>query len=61
VLHHARSETVYGLTTAATVWIAAALGIACALAAWTLVLSGLILALSILFGLDWLDRFLLKR
>jgi putative Mg2+ transporter-C (MgtC) family protein len=61
VLHHTRSETVYGLTTAATVWIAAALGIACALAAWTLVLSGLILALSILFGLDWLDRFLLKR
>jgi putative Mg2+ transporter-C (MgtC) family protein len=46
---------VYGLTTAATVWMAAALGIACALAAWTLVLTGVALTLIILFGLGWIE------
>jgi putative Mg2+ transporter-C (MgtC) family protein len=61
VLHHARSETVYGLTTAATVWVTAALGIACALAAWTLVVSGLVLALAILFGLNWVEQRLFAK
>jgi putative Mg2+ transporter-C (MgtC) family protein len=61
VLRHPREETVYGLTTAATVWIAGALGIACALAAWTLVVSGLVLALAILFGLGWVERRLLTK
>jgi putative Mg2+ transporter-C (MgtC) family protein len=37
VLRDRQSGTVEGLTTAATVWIAAALGIACGLAAWTTV------------------------
>jgi putative Mg2+ transporter-C (MgtC) family protein len=61
VLHQPRAHTVYGLTTAATVWVTAALGIACALAAWTVVAAGLVLALAILFGLDWLERRLLPR
>ena len=51
VLHDLRSRTVYGLTTAASVWVTAALGIACALAAWELVLTGVVLTLVILFGL----------
>src|SRR5690606_35109403 len=34
VLRDTGSKMVYGLTTAATVWMTAALGIACALAAW---------------------------
>jgi putative Mg2+ transporter-C (MgtC) family protein len=37
VLHDRKSETIKGLTTAATVWVTAALGIACALAAWRIV------------------------
>ena len=37
ILRDAQSKTVEGLTTAATVWVAAALGIACGLAAWTAV------------------------
>jgi putative Mg2+ transporter-C (MgtC) family protein len=61
VLRHRGSETVYGLTTAATVWVTAALGIACALAAWTLVVSGLLLALAILFGLNWVEQRLLAK
>jgi putative Mg2+ transporter-C (MgtC) family protein len=56
VLHHTRSQSVHGLTTAATVWVTAALGIACALAAWTLVVSGVVLSLAILFGLGWVER-----
>jgi putative Mg2+ transporter-C (MgtC) family protein len=61
VLRHRGSETVYGLTTAATVWVTAALGIACALAAWTLVVSGLLLALAILFGLNWVEQRLFAK
>lgn len=55
VLRDQRSGTVYGLTTAATVWVTAALGIACALAAWHLVLTGVVLTLIILFGLGWVE------
>jgi putative Mg2+ transporter-C (MgtC) family protein len=55
VLHDQKSATVLGLTTAATVWVTAAIGIACALAAWTLVLSGAVLTLTILFGVGWLE------
>lgn len=55
ILRDRQSQTIYGLTTAATVWVTAALGIACALAAWTLVLAGTILALTILLGLRWIE------
>jgi putative Mg2+ transporter-C (MgtC) family protein len=55
VLRDKESGVVKGLTTAATVWVTAALGIACALAAWHLVLSGVALTLIILFGLGWLE------
>lgn len=46
---------VHGLTTAATVWVTAALGMACALADWTVVIAGTALALAILFGLGWIE------
>jgi putative Mg2+ transporter-C (MgtC) family protein len=55
VLRDTKSGTVRGLTTAATVWVTAALGIACALAAWHLVLSGVAITLLILFGLGWIE------
>jgi putative Mg2+ transporter-C (MgtC) family protein len=61
VLHDQRSMTVQGLTTAATVWVTAALGIACALAAWTLVLTAVLLTLLILFGLGWVEKRLLSK
>jgi putative Mg2+ transporter-C (MgtC) family protein len=48
ILRNPARGTVEGLTTAATVWIAAALGIACALDAWLLVITGTVLAFIIL-------------
>lgn len=56
VLRDRSSGNVSGLTTAATVWITAALGIACALADWPLVATGLLLTLGILFGLGWIEK-----
>ncbi len=61
VLRDRSSATVHGLTTAATVWITAALGIACALADWTLVFGGLILTLALLFGLGWIEQRMLPK
>ena len=36
ILHHATNGRVHGLTTAASVWMTAALGVLCDLAAWKL-------------------------
>jgi putative Mg2+ transporter-C (MgtC) family protein len=55
VLRDTKSRTVEGLTTASTVWIAAALGIACGLGAWTVAVTGTILALVFLVLFEWLE------
>jgi putative Mg2+ transporter-C (MgtC) family protein len=55
ILRDAQARTVEGLTTAATVWVTAALGIACGLAAWTIVAVALILALVLLVVLGWME------
>ena len=55
ILRDASHRRVEGLTTAATVWMAAALGIACGLAAWAVVAAALGLALIVLAGLGWLE------
>ena len=51
ILRDTSTNKVHGLTTATTVWIAAGLGIACALADWIVVTTGLALALVILIVL----------
>ena len=56
ILRDRTKGTVEGLTTAATVWMSAALGIACGLAAWTVMGIAIVLALAALVGLHWLDR-----
>ncbi|CCD90804.1 Protein srpB [Bradyrhizobium sp. ORS 375] len=56
ILRDQRAKTVRGLTTAATVWIAAGLGIACALGAWLLVGAAIAITLLVLFGMGWLER-----
>jgi putative Mg2+ transporter-C (MgtC) family protein len=43
------------------VWVSAALGIACALADWTLVLAGVVLTLVILFGLGWIEARMMSK
>jgi putative Mg2+ transporter-C (MgtC) family protein len=56
ILRDRDAKTVHGLTTAATVWIAAGLGIACALGAWLLVVTAIAITLLVLFVLGWLER-----
>ena len=56
ILRDARARTVEGLTTAATVWITAALGIACGLGAWVTVGISVVLALALLAGLPILEQ-----
>lgn len=55
ILRDTETGTVQGLTTAASVWVTAALGIACAMAAWHLVLIGVVLTLAVLAGLGWVE------
>lgn len=61
VLFRKESGEVEGLTTAATVWVTAALGIACALASWTVVAVGVGLSLAVLVLLHPLDFWVDKR
>jgi putative Mg2+ transporter-C (MgtC) family protein len=51
ILHDRGGRTVHGLTTAASVWISAALGIAAGLGAWIVLIAGAALALlTLVFG-----------
>jgi putative Mg2+ transporter-C (MgtC) family protein len=52
ILYRTSDETVHGLTTAAAIWVTAAMGVLCGLAAWRIVgvAAPLILALLILGG-----------
>ena len=56
ILRDTSTNRVHGLTTATTVWIAAALGIACGLGEWVIALLGLVLALVILIVLKRFER-----
>ena len=56
ILRNPARGTVEGLTTAATVWISASLGIACALDAWLLVITGTVLAFIILQALPMIEQ-----
>src|SRR5262245_8021725 len=56
ILHDTEARRVEGLPTAATVWMTAALGIACGLAAWTTVGLAVVLALLLLYAGIWVER-----
>jgi putative Mg2+ transporter-C (MgtC) family protein len=56
ILRDAQARTVEGLTTAATVWVTAALGIACGLAAWRIVAVGVGVSLFLLAIIGWTER-----
>lgn len=60
ILRDARARTVEGLTTAATVWVTAALGIACGLGRWNVVVVGVAIALFLLVAVAWIEAFLSK-
>ena len=48
VILHTEGRTVVGLTTAATIWVAAALGISCAVGQWRVAGSAVLIALAVL-------------
>jgi putative Mg2+ transporter-C (MgtC) family protein len=60
ILRDTQTRTVEGLTTAATVWVTAALGIACGLARWNVVVVGLVIALVLLVVVAWIEALLSK-
>jgi putative Mg2+ transporter-C (MgtC) family protein len=51
---------VHGLTTAATTWVAAGLGVACGFAAWHLVLASVVVTLVILVVMPPVERMLVR-
>ncbi len=57
ILRDSSARRVRGLTTAATVWVTAALGIACGLGAWRTVVIAMILTFALLIGVRWIERF----
>jgi putative Mg2+ transporter-C (MgtC) family protein len=60
ILRNAQARTVEGLTTAATVWVTAALGIACGLGRWNVVVIGVAIALVLLVAVAWVERITIK-
>ena len=60
VLRNVQTRNVEGLTTAATVWVSAALGVACGLGAWRTIAIAIPVTLAMLFATGWIDR-LTKR
>jgi len=54
-------DRVRGLTTAAAIWIVAALGMACGVGLIAVAVSATILSVFILIGLRWLERWLIPR
>lgn len=55
ILRDPRARTVDGLTTAASVWVTAALGVACGLGMWDVVVIGAVIALILLIAVGWLE------
>lgn len=60
ILRDRKGFTVHGLTTAASVWVTASLGIASALAAWPVVLIGSAMTLALLMLGGIFERFLAR-
>ncbi len=61
ILRDPEARTVENLTTAATVWVTAALGVACGLAAWRSVVVALAVALVLLVAAHWLEGVFTKH
>jgi putative Mg2+ transporter-C (MgtC) family protein len=65
VLHDKSQMKIHGLTTAATVWVAAVLGVTAGMGAWlvTIIGSGITLVLLVFGGRleSWLERLIVGR
>ncbi len=60
ILRNVETRSVEGLTTAATVWMSAGVGVACGLGAWRTIAIAIPVTLAMLFATGWIDR-LAKR
>jgi putative Mg2+ transporter-C (MgtC) family protein len=56
ILRRGDSGIVEGLTTATSIWIVAAVGVAAGLGMWRSALASVVIALVILTGGEWIDR-----
>ena len=56
ILRNGESRSVEGLTPAATVWVSAALGVACGLGAWWTIMIAVPVTLALLFATRLIDR-----
>jgi putative Mg2+ transporter-C (MgtC) family protein len=56
ILRDVAARSVEGLTTAATVWVSAALGVACGLGAWRTIVIAVPVTLALLFATRLIDR-----
>lgn len=61
ILRNPDRNVVHNLTTAATVWVTAALGVACAVANWWVIGIGLFFAIVLLAIGDQADRWIARR
>jgi putative Mg2+ transporter-C (MgtC) family protein len=60
ILRNPRVHAVHNITTAATVWVTAAVGIACAVANWTVLGIGLFFSIILLGIGDRVDKFIAR-
>jgi putative Mg2+ transporter-C (MgtC) family protein len=61
ILRTENGKTVHGLTTAASIWLSACLGIACGAGAWVIAVSAFILVMLILIIGGLIENWMLKR
>lgn len=61
VIHDTKAKEVYGLTTAAAVWVTAALGVAAGLGAWRTVATGTVIGIVLLALLRLVQRMFGKQ
>ena len=61
ILRAENGKSIHGLTTAASIWLAACLGSASSTGAWLITASALVLVMLVLIGGGPLERWLLDR
>ena len=61
ILRNPAARTVEGLTTAASVWVAAALGVACGLGMWNVALIGTVIAVVLLVAARVAEKLGIKK
>lgn len=61
ILRSPREHVVHNLTTAATVWVTAAMGVACAVASWPVLGIGLLFAVVLLALGDRFDKWIARQ